>query len=143
MGSTNPLLVCTGVLAAPFGVAQHFLNASGFNSRTAHRHGRDHRELLKHPRRDSASENLGHARLAQGGCGRPGGRGQERFSSHCRRPGRSVRRLGRRPELELVLAVGFGHHDAGHGHTTAAFRLPPEDDAEADEPIDGCQSVIQ
>jgi hypothetical protein len=30
-------------------------------------------------------------------------------------------------------------------NTTAAFRLPPETDAEAeaDEPIDGCQSVIE
>jgi acyl-CoA synthetase (NDP forming)/GNAT superfamily N-acetyltransferase len=45
------------------------------------------------------------------------------------------------PELGLVLAVGLGGPQAGLPETTT-FRLSPATDAEADELIDGCQSVV-
>jgi len=45
------------------------------------------------------------------------------------------------PDLGPVLAVGVGGPHAGHGQT-AAFRLPPSTDAEADELIDASPSVV-
>jgi acyl-CoA synthetase (NDP forming) len=44
------------------------------------------------------------------------------------------------PDLGPVLAVGLGGHHAGIG-ATAAFRLPPITDADADELIDASESV--
>jgi acetate---CoA ligase (ADP-forming) len=44
------------------------------------------------------------------------------------------------PDLGLALAVGLGGRQARLSQT-AAFRLPPEADAEADELIDGCAGV--
>jgi len=44
------------------------------------------------------------------------------------------------PDLGLALAVGLGGRQARLSQT-AAFRLPPETDAEADELIDSCQGV--
>ncbi len=45
------------------------------------------------------------------------------------------------PDLGPVLAVGVGGPHAGHGQT-AAFRLPPATDTEADELIDASSSVV-
>ena len=44
------------------------------------------------------------------------------------------------PDLGPVIAVGLGGRQAGLGET-AAFRLPPAADVEADELIDSCESV--
>ena len=75
------------------------------------------------------------------GCGPPGGNGSERSSSAWWRPARTCwSGPSAIPIWARCIAVGLGGRQAGLGRS-AAFRLLPSTDVEADELIDSSEGV--